>query len=132
VNDERRRRDERFARRVGQRERRKLRARRQAGRDLWFGLGMYGLVGWSVAVPTVLGVALGIWLDDRYPSRVSWTLTLLGVGLAIGCWTAWFWVAREQRLIGAGAEEADEATSAEPTPAEPSSRPAGRERNGHA
>jgi ATP synthase protein I len=34
---------------------------------VWFGLGMMGLIGWSVAVPTLLGAALGIWLDNRYP-----------------------------------------------------------------
>ena len=33
------------------------------GGDLgWFGLGMMRLVGWSVAVPTLLGAAIGLWL----------------------------------------------------------------------
>jgi ATP synthase protein I len=99
--------DRRFAGRVGQRERRKLRARDRAGRDLWFGLGMYGLVGWSVAVPTVLGVALGVWLDRRYPGPPSWTLMAMAAGLLLGCWTAWYWVSREQRAIGSGAEDPD-------------------------
>lgn len=93
-------RDRRFAGRVGQREQRKLRARRHADRSLWFGLGMYGLVGWSVAAPTLLGVALGLWIDRAHPSRFSWTLMLLVAGLAVGCWTAWYWVTREQRDIG--------------------------------
>jgi ATP synthase protein I len=105
VGEEARRRDERFAGRVGQRERRKLRARSRQDRDLWFGLGMYGLVGWSVAVPTVLGVALGVWLDRSYPGPLSWTLMALAAGLLVGCWTAWYWVSREQRSIGAGTGE---------------------------
>jgi ATP synthase protein I len=50
---------------------------------------MLGIVGWSVTVPTLAGVALGVWIDHKWPSPVSWTLTLLFVGLAIGCWNAW-------------------------------------------
>ena len=30
---------------------------------------MMGLVGWSVVVPTLLGAALGIWLDHRHPGQ---------------------------------------------------------------
>ncbi len=66
---------------------------------IWFGLGMTGLVGWSVAVPTLLGTALGVWLDGRYPGPHSWTLALLVVGMAIGCFNAWHWVAKEGRAI---------------------------------
>ena len=42
---------------------RKLRARRHVTRTVWFGLGMMGLIGWSVGILTLLGVALGLWLD---------------------------------------------------------------------
>jgi ATP synthase protein I len=100
-------RDRQLIRRIEQREQRKLRARRQGDRSVWFGLGMYGLVGWSVAIPTVLGVALGVWVDARYPSRFSWTLMLLFGGLIVGSWTAWYWIAREQRAIGRGTGTAD-------------------------
>jgi ATP synthase protein I len=77
---------------------RKLKARGQEHRSIWFGLGMFGLVGWAVAVPTLLGIALGVWLDANWPTeRLSWTLTLLGVGIALGCLNAWYWVQRESR-----------------------------------
>ena len=42
---------------------------------------MSGLIGWSVAVPTLLGAMLGLWLDRRHPGAHSWTLMLLVVGL---------------------------------------------------
>jgi predicted F0F1-ATPase subunit len=51
---------------VGSKAARKLRARRHVTRTVWFGLGMMGLIGWSVAIPTVLGAALGLWLDSRH------------------------------------------------------------------
>jgi len=81
---------------------RKLRARREGDRGVWFGLGMMGVVGWSVAVPTVLGVAAGVWLDRRSAGGVSWTLTGLVVGLAMGCLNAWFWIRREGGLDSRG------------------------------
>jgi ATP synthase protein I len=82
---------------VGRKAARKLRARRTGRRGVWFGLGMFGLVGWAVALPTVAGVALGLWLDARFPSRVSWTLSLLFLGALLGSLNAWYWVKRESR-----------------------------------
>lgn len=88
-----------FIQRVGERAARKLKAQRQVTQTIWSGLGMMGLVGWSVAVPTLLGTALGIWLDKRYPGSQSWTLMLLAIGLGLGCFNAWHWVAKESREI---------------------------------
>ena len=85
---------------VGIKADRKLRARRNGAPGVWLGLGMMGLIGWSVAIPTVLGAALGLWLDDRYPGKLSWTLALLMAGLAIGCLNAWRWVANEDKAMG--------------------------------
>ncbi len=81
-----------FSRQVAAQEKRKLKAQRGATKSIWFGLGMSGLIGWSVTVPTLIGAALGLWVDKHYPSRLSWTLMLLLLGLIIGCFTAWHWV----------------------------------------
>lgn len=84
---------------------RKLRARRHKDRSVWFGLGMMGTIGWTVAIPTLLGAALGIWLDTRWPGSFSWTLTLLITGLLIGCLNAWLWISREQKSMEREKEE---------------------------
>ncbi len=97
-----------FIHQVRAKESRKLDTRHRATRSVWSGLGMMGLVGWSVAVPTLLGAALGIWLDKHYPRVHSWTLMLLIIGLVIGCLNAWHWVAREGREIGKDKESSDE------------------------
>jgi ATP synthase protein I len=82
---------------VGRKAERRRRARQIGRRGVWFGLGMFGLVGWAVALPTVAGVAIGLWLDARFPSHVSWTLTLLLLGALLGSLNAWYWVKRESR-----------------------------------
>lgn len=76
---------------------RKIRARVEGDRGIWFGLGTMGVVGWSVAVPTVLGIAVGVWLDARTEAGgdISWTITGLVVGVFLGCLNAWFWIQRE-------------------------------------
>ena len=88
-----------FSQQVGEKAARKLKAQRHVTQTVWSGLGMMGLVGWSVAVPTLLGAALGIWLDRHYPGSHSWTLMLLAIGLGLGCFNAWHWVAKEGREI---------------------------------
>jgi ATP synthase protein I len=89
--------DEATVQRIDRDVDRKLRARAEGRRAVWFGLGMFGLVGWSVTVPSMLGLALGLWLDARFPGRVSWTLTFLFVGVGLGSLNAWYWVKQESQ-----------------------------------
>jgi ATP synthase protein I len=86
---------------------RKLKARRST-QGVWFGLGMMGLIGWSVVVPTLLGAALGVWLDKNHPGKHPWTLALMVVGLAVGCVNAWYWVAQQDKAMREESEGSDE------------------------
>ncbi|WJV64541.1 AtpZ/AtpI family protein [Pectobacteriaceae bacterium C52] len=88
-----------FSQRVGLKAARKRNAQRHVTRTVWTGLGMMGMIGWSVALPTLLGAALGLWLDARYPGGRSWTLALLVAGLMLGCFSAWRWVVKEGQEI---------------------------------
>lgn len=87
---------EEFDRAVRRKQGRRLRARMQRESSPWFGFGMFGLVGWSVALPTLAGIGLGIWLDRRIPMGFSWTLTLMFAGLVLGCMNAWRWLELER------------------------------------
>jgi ATP synthase protein I len=71
------------------------------------GFSMMGLVGWSVAVPCLIGTALGIWIDAHHVSHYSWTLMLLVLGLLLGCYNAWYWVSRESEEIMKEQEQND-------------------------
>jgi len=85
-------------REVARKGERRERARREGRHGLGFGLGLFGLIGWSVSVPSLLGIALGVWIDRRFPSPYSWTLMLMLVGIVVGCLNAWFWLRREGGL----------------------------------
>jgi len=74
---------------------RQLKRRRKAERDKkrpFSGLSVLGVVGWSVAVPTLIGIAIGVWIDANWPSQYSWTLMFLFAGVALGCLNAWIWI----------------------------------------
>lgn len=88
-----------FSRQVGQKEARKLRSKKAKPRGALAGFGWFGLIGWSIAVPTLLGVALGVWLDRKHPGQYSWTLMMLMLGLLLGCLNAWHWIAKAHREI---------------------------------
>ncbi|MDA8090492.1 MAG: AtpZ/AtpI family protein [Nitrospiraceae bacterium] len=86
-----------FSNEVGKKEKRKLRSRTEGDRSIIFGLGMLGLIGWAIAVPVLIGIALGVWLDARHRTGFSWTLTFLFIGLILGCINAWYWVRKASR-----------------------------------
>ena len=96
-----------FSKQIGEKAKRKLKSQHNKS-SVWFGLGMMGMVGWSVAVPTLLGAALGLWLDKTHPQSFSWTLTLLLSGLVTGSMIAWHWVANEDKEMHQNKDEKDE------------------------
>ncbi len=100
--------DGHFSNQVGKEEKRKLKALHENKRSVWFGLGMFGMVGWSVAVPALLGALCGLWLDKVYHQSFSWTLSLLVIGLFTGCLIAWYWVAKENKEMHQNDNENDE------------------------
>jgi ATP synthase protein I len=85
-----------FTEQVGRKQRRKRLARNREN-GAWFGLGMFGLVGWSVAIPMILGLAVGLWLDGVSSGSISWTLMMLAGGTIAGGVHAWYWIEKERR-----------------------------------
>lgn len=97
---------------IGRKAARREQARREGRHTVWFGFGMFGLVGWAVAVPILASVALGRWLDARYPTGPSWTMTGLLFGAVLGSANAWWWVrrtgARDDTRAGDKEERSDD------------------------
>ncbi|ABV92185.1 ATP synthase F0F1, subunit [Dinoroseobacter shibae DFL 12 = DSM 16493] len=86
---------DRSAEDIGQRARRMKAARDDPGPSPLRGIGTFGMIGWSIAVPTVGGVFLGLWLDRVAPQTFSWTIALLLGGVVLGALIAWNWIGKE-------------------------------------
>lgn len=86
---------DRSAEEISRRAERMKAARDNPGPSPLRGIGTFGMIGWSIAVPTVGGALLGLWLDRVAPQEFSWTLALILGGVAIGAMIAWAWVNKE-------------------------------------
>ena len=86
--------EDRFEQRVAARVARMRRARRAGQRSPLFGLGMLGLVGWSISIPVLAGTLAGAYLDRRAGTGVRWTLSLMVLGFVVGGLNAWNWIER--------------------------------------
>ncbi len=80
---------------IGRRAQRIEEARNAPSSSPLRGLGVFGMIGWSVAVPTVGGAFLGVWLDRVAPQNFSWTIALIVAGAIVGMGIAWRWASRE-------------------------------------
>ncbi len=60
------------------------------------GLGVFGVIGWSVAIPTVVGAFLGMWLNRVAPQSFSWPIALILGGVVVGAMVAWNWIEKNQ------------------------------------
>jgi ATP synthase protein I len=92
---------------TGVKTKRKIKAQQRKNKGVWYALGMLGLVGWSVVIPPLVGVALGSWIDSRWQSDVSWTLMLFLIGLGLGLWNAWQWLKQEGLITESDGELED-------------------------
>ncbi len=90
---------DRFADKVARKEALRMKGIRHKDETVWFGLGMFGIVGWAVAIPTLIGIALGLWIDRTWPSRYSWALMFLIAGVVIGSINAAYWVRKIRNTI---------------------------------
>ena len=88
-----------FADKVAKKESLRIKSLRHKDETVWFGLGMFGIVGWAVAIPTLIGIALGLWIDRTWPSQYSWVLMLLITGVVIGSINAAYWVRKTRNTI---------------------------------
>lgn len=88
-----------FTEQVARKEALRQKGLRHKDETVWFGLGMFGIVGWAVAIPTLIGVALGLWIDRTWPSQYSWALMGLIAGVIVGCINAAYWVRKVRSRI---------------------------------
>lgn len=59
-------------------------------------LGQIGILGWTIVVPTLIGVLVGRWLDRSFSTGVFFSAPLIMIGAAFGLWSAWKWMHRTE------------------------------------
>ncbi len=87
--------DQRLDEAVRTRRERRARSEREGRRSIGQDLAMVGVLGWTIVIPTLLGVFAGRWLDRRFHSGIFWTLGLIVAGVTAGCYLAWQRLNRE-------------------------------------
>jgi ATP synthase protein I len=70
-------------------------AEKQKGR-LWHYASVIGIAGWLFAIPVVAGAYLGRYLDKKLEANISWTITFIILGIAIGTYNVWYFYFREK------------------------------------
>jgi len=90
---------EKFREEIKRKQKKRQKAEKEKYRSMWFGLGMFGVVGWLVMIPVIIFTAIGIWIDSAYPGPVSWTLILMFTGLILGLLNAWIWIKKQRETI---------------------------------
>ena len=91
--------EEEFEEKIRAKEEQRIKARcRECENYNW--LGMLGLIGWSVMIPLIGGIFLGIWLDSVFKGKYSFTLIFMLSGLAAGCLLSWHWIQKAAGCFG--------------------------------
>ena len=84
MNEEKRENHENLEEAVRLRRRRRALGQHEGERPLGRNLALIGALSWTIVTPTLIGVFVG-----RLASGIFWTLSLLAIGLALGCALSW-------------------------------------------
>ena len=87
---------ERFLETLRHKRERAERNRREENPSFWSNVGLFGVVGWSITVPMVLGLLVGRLIDKRFDSGAVYTVFLMLVGLGFGCYNVWRLISRKR------------------------------------
>ena len=87
--------EKKFLHKLAAKERRTVEAKEGKETIAWEGVGRFGMVGWSVCGPVLLGLLVG-WILDRITGHHHlWVTTLFFIGLVIGCVSTAYWLFKE-------------------------------------
>ncbi len=63
-------------------------------KTFWHYASVLGVGGWLFVLPVVAGAYLGKYLDRKLAAGISWTLTCIILGLALGMYNIWYFYIR--------------------------------------
>jgi ATP synthase protein I len=68
---------------------------RKGKSGFWHYAQILGVGGWLFVIPVVGGAYLGRYLDERLGGNISWTLTFIIIGIAVGIYNIWYFLFRK-------------------------------------
>jgi ATP synthase protein I len=57
----------------------------------------FGIIGFIIITPTLIGAILGMFLDAAIPGMLPWSVVLMILGIACGFYISWSWLVKEIR-----------------------------------
>jgi ATP synthase protein I len=71
-----------------------MKARKE--KTFWHYASVIGVGGWLFVIPIVAGAYLGRYLDKKI-GGISWTITFIIIGIAVGIYNFWYFYLRKNR-----------------------------------
>jgi ATP synthase protein I len=65
-------------------------------KTFWHYASVIGVGGWLFVIPVIAGAYLGRYLDKKI-GGISWTLTFLIIGIAVGIYNFWYFYLRKNK-----------------------------------
>lgn len=87
----------RFSEKVEKSAEKLAKARREKSR-FWHYAQMLGVGGWLFVIPVVAGAYIGRYLDSKLGGEISWTITFIILGIAVGVYNVWYFLLRKSGL----------------------------------
>ena len=91
--------EKKFLRTLATKERRTVEAEEDKEPEDWRGVEKFGMVGWSITAPVLVGLLLGWVLDRLTGHHHLWVTVFFFIGLIGGCATTVYWLFAEYRQI---------------------------------
>lgn len=91
--------EKKFLQNLAIKERRSVEVQEGKESTAWEGVGQFGMVGWSITAPVLVGLFLGWVLDRLTGQHHLWVTTFFFIGLICGCVSTGYWLFTEYGRI---------------------------------
>ena len=88
--------NKRFSEKVEKSAEELSKAREEKSR-FWHYAEILGVGGWLFVIPVVAGAYLGRYIEERTKGDISWTITFIIIGIAVGVYNVWYFLIRKSQ-----------------------------------
>jgi ATP synthase protein I len=88
--------DKRFSDKVEKSAEELMKARKEKS-AFWHYAQILGVGGWLFVIPVVAGAYIGRYMDEKMAGNISWTITFIIIGIAVGIYNIWYFLLRKSQ-----------------------------------